>query len=163
MCVILTIGVWEMYLTSRFVGLALQVIISLAAVRELARWIKSYSAVGYSSEKESAILPVELSAGLIVTTRSVLQEKILWWLCDKSFFMQDCSVKTAEYWLRSFFLFLFFLGGGVFLFITGPPKYDQFQPSWPPARVWWIYNSYLFLTFQFMLQHCYTTTISFLC
>ena len=37
MCVILTIGVWEMYQTSRFGGLALQVIISLATVRELVR------------------------------------------------------------------------------------------------------------------------------
>ena len=50
--------------------------------------------------------------------------------CDKSFIIQDCSVKMAEYWLRSFFLFFLFSGGsgGVFLFIT-PPKYGQFQPS----------------------------------
>lgn len=47
MCVILTIGAWEIYLTSRFVGLVLQVIIALhtsysTLSRDYAMELKSY-------------------------------------------------------------------------------------------------------------------------
>ena len=91
---------------------------------EWARWTKSHTVIGYSSEQDGAILPAWDYPPC--PTRKISQKPY-----NKSFIDQAFLIKMAGYWPHSFFAVLWTPTPSLSINIKKKMNLPNIQPSWP--------------------------------